>query len=113
MTIISPSWNKTKKSFLDWLIKSDLKKFFAKNLYYEGLSLWWLTNIYEKDALNNHIWFNDLNKILNNNIKIKPYNNIIFIEILRLSLKLAKILILLSFVKIFYKNNNIKKKKFF
>lgn len=112
MTIISPSWNKTKKSFLDWLIKSDLKKFFAKNLYYEGLSLWWLTNIYEKDALNNHIWFNDLNKILNNNIKIKPYNNIIFIEILRLSLKLAKILILLSFVKIFYKNNNIKKRNF-
>ena len=31
----------------------------------------WLTDIYEKDALNNHVWFNNLNEILNKNSKIK------------------------------------------
>ena len=67
MSVISINWNKTKKSFLDWLIKSDLKIFFAENLYFENLSLWWLTDIYEKDALNNHVWFNNLNEILNKN----------------------------------------------
>ena len=75
MSVISINWNKTKKSFLDWLIKSDLKIFFAKNLYYENLSLWWLTDIYEKDALNNHVWFNNLNEILNKNSKIKFKKN--------------------------------------
>ena len=110
MSVISINWNKTKKSFLDWLIKSDLKIFFAENLYFENLSLWWLTDIYEKDALNNHVWFNNLNEILNKNSKIKIKKKSIIFESLKLILKLCKILFLLSFIKLFYKDKNLRKK---
>ena len=40
MSVISINWNKTKKSFLDWLIKSDLKifllKIFTMKIYHYG-----------------------------------------------------------------------------
>ena len=57
MRSISPQWKKTKDIYFNWLINTGLRKLFAKNLYYENLSLWWLTKVYEKDALNNPEWF--------------------------------------------------------
>ena len=63
---ISPQWKKTKNLYLNWLINTELRKLFSKNLYYENLSLWWLTKVYEKDALNNSEWFCQLNNTFNN-----------------------------------------------
>ena len=55
-----------KNIYLNWLLKNDLKKEFSKSIRFENLSLWWLTNIYEKDALKDHKWFNNLNKKIHN-----------------------------------------------
>ncbi len=103
MKVISQKWNKTKKNYLEWLIKNDLKTFFSKNIYYENLSLWWLTKVYEKDALNDHTWFNELNNILNgyhNDQYYKKKN--IFSETLKTFLKLLKTLFLSIFIKIVF-----------
>ena len=66
MSALSEKWNKTKNIYLNWLINTDLKKIFSKNIYYRKLSLWWLTDIYEKDALKDHSWFNNLFTKINN-----------------------------------------------
>jgi hypothetical protein len=103
MSVISHKWKKTKNNYLEWLFKTELKTLFSKNIYYDKLSLWWLTEIYEKDALNNHTWFNDLNKILSGDNKIEPKRKInIFFEIFKTFLKFLKTIILLIFIKILY-----------
>ena len=103
MSIISHKWKNTKYYYLDWLLKTDLKTFFSKNIFYDKLSLWWLTEIYEKDALNDHLWFNNLNKVINgeNKIELKKKINIYY-EILKTFLKFLKTAILLIFIKILY-----------
>ena len=45
MSVISHKWNKTKNDFLGWLLKIELKSLFSKNISYEKLSLWWLTQV--------------------------------------------------------------------
>lgn len=109
MQVISQKWKKTKRNYLDWLNNSDLKTFFSKNIYYEDLSLWWITNVYEKEALNNHNWYNELNNILNgysNNQLDKKIN--IFREILKTLLKFLKTLFLSIFIKIAFQEKNSK-----
>ena len=71
MKAVSREWNKTKNDFLEWLHTTDLKNLFSQNIYYDKLSLWWLTKTYEKDALNEYQWFNDLKEVLNG----KKYQN--------------------------------------
>ena len=56
------SWEATRKIFINWLSKNQLKKEFSKNLCYDDLSLWWLTNLYEKDNLNYPQWYEYLHK---------------------------------------------------
>ena len=83
MRSISPQWKKTKDLYLNWLKNTELRKIFSKNLYYEKLSLWWLTKVYEKDALNNQEWFSQLNNVLNNkkNVKINKFTMGIELEV--------------------------------
>ena len=57
------SWEQTREFYISWLSKTKLRYVFSKKLHYENLSLWWLTKVYEKDALNDHTWFNELNNI--------------------------------------------------
>ena len=103
MSIISRKWKKTKYNYLDWLLKTELKTFFSKNIFYDKLSLWWLTEIYEKDALNDHRWYNNLNKIINGENKIESKKKInIHYGILKTFLKFLKTTILLIFIKILY-----------
>ncbi len=109
MRSISLQWKKTKDLYLSWLINTELRKFFSKNLYYEKLSLWWLTEVYEKDALNNPEWFCQLNNLLNNKkIKNNYLNLNLLTEFLKLFLKLFKIVFLLIFIKIFYREKKYK-----
>ena len=50
-------WDLTRKLFIEWLSDNKLKKEFSiffnlfNNIHFEDLSLWWLTNLYEKDNL--------------------------------------------------------------
>ena len=109
MRSISPQWKKTKDLYLNWLINTELRKIFSKNLYYEKLSLWWLTKVYEKDALNNPEWFSQLNNVFNN--KKSNNNNFnlnLFVEFIKIFLKLLKIIILILFIKCFYREKNYK-----
>ena len=57
MSVISHKWKKTKKSYLEWLSKTELRTFFSKNLFYENLSLWWLTKVYDLFFFYIHVSF--------------------------------------------------------
>ena len=91
MTLVSKKWNKTKNKLINWLHYTELKNFFANKIFYEKLSLWWLTYIYEKDALNDHQWYQNLNAVLNKE-KIKSTNNQlnIFFEFIKTFFKFIK-----------------------
>ena len=60
------SWEKTRKIYINWLSKNDLRKIFSRNIKYEDLSLWWLTDLINKDNVNKPEWFENLHKTFNN-----------------------------------------------
>ena len=96
------SWESTRKTFIDWLSKNELKKEFAKELCYDDLSLWWLTNLYEKDNVNDTQWFNDLNELFTKT-KIPKKNNIgLILNFLRLTKRLLSSIFFNLIIKIFY-----------
>ena len=104
------SWETTRETFIDWLSKNELKKEFAKELCYYDLSLWWLTNLYEKDNVNDTKWFDDLNELLTKK-KIPKNNNIGFIlYFLKLTKKLLSSIFFNLFIKIFYSEKILFKK---
>ena len=116
MPVVSQKWKRTKDSYLRWLLSTKLKDIFSKNIYYENLSLWWLTRVYEKDALNDNQWFNNLNEKINgiNNIEFRKKTNIFF-DICKTLFKFLKTIVILFFIKILYQDNksrnNIKKNR--
>ena len=110
MKPLSYKWNKTKNIYLDWLLKNDLKKEFSKSIRFKELSLWWLTSIYEKDALKDHKWFNNLNKKIHNEKFLIKKDDFYLFEIFKLFLKLLKVIILNIIIKIFYKDKIVSNK---
>ena len=110
MSEISHKWKTTKDCYLKWCLKSELKVYFSKYIFYEKLSLWWITKTYEKDALNDNSWFANLNDKLNKK-KVSSFSKEInlFYEFFKTTLKLIKTIILLFFIKIFYKEKISKK----
>jgi len=71
------NWDKTLKSYVNWVASTDLRNFFAKELKIYGLSSWWVTNICSKQNMLNNSWYHELNKILNDR-KIIKYNKLKF-----------------------------------
>ena len=61
----SNNWKKTKKSYLNWLEKNDLKLTFSKNLKYKNYSLWWSTIFPDRDIITDDNWYLNLHHILN------------------------------------------------
>ena len=97
------SWETTRKIFINWLSKNELKKEFAKNLCYDDLSLWWLTNLYEKDNTNDTQWYEDLNKTFTKkNFLIRKKKFLHFINFLKLTKRLFSSIFFNLFIKIFY-----------
>ena len=45
------SWDNTRKSYVNWLSKSDLRKEFSEKIKFEELSFWWLTSLLNKDNM--------------------------------------------------------------
>ena len=58
-------WASTRKSYVDWLSDSELREEFSKKIIFENLSLWWLTNLMDKDNINETLWYEKLNEKLN------------------------------------------------
>ena len=96
------SWEKTRKLYVNWLSSTSLRNYFSKNIVFDNLSLWWLTNLQEKDNLNDPSWFNDLYKKLN---KEKIYSkNSYFLFFYKVLKKFIFHMVSYSFIKIFYRN---------
>ena len=70
-------WNQTRDLFTDWVADNKIKPFFSKYCVYEGLSLWWITKICNKDNTYDYKWYYGLKKILFEKKKIK-YNRFSF-----------------------------------
>ena len=67
------NWDFTRKSYISWLSNTLLRKQFFKHIKFDDLSLWWVTNLMNKDNRNNIIWYSRLNKKLNNEKDTKIY----------------------------------------
>ena len=66
MNDFSKTWDKTKSLYSNWLIRTDLKNQFFKKIKFENLSLWWVSNLVERDNINNsNNWYSNLNRKLN------------------------------------------------
>ena len=74
MNNFSKKWDKTKSLYFNWLINTDLKNQFFKKIKYENFSLWWVSNLVERDNINIHNWYDNLNRKLNG-FDIVSYNN--------------------------------------
>lgn len=60
------NWEKTRISYLNWFVKSDLRNIFSKRLKYKNYSLWWSTAFADRDIINDNAWYLNLHSILNN-----------------------------------------------
>lgn len=61
-------WDYTRKSYIKWLSKTSLRKEFAKKIKFDDFSLWWISNLNNKDNRNNTKWYINLNNKLNSKI---------------------------------------------
>ena len=103
------SWEETQKKYSHWLSKCILKKRICSDIKFSDLSIWWLTNLVNRDNVNNQIWYKDLHNILNNK-KIEGNYDFLYIKFFvlllkNLILKLLFTLFINFFLKI--KNNTI------
>ena len=99
------SWENTRKIYIEWLQKNNLRIEFSKKIKLENLSLWWLTDLINKDNINEQIWFENLNKKISG-ITIKKESNYkyYFLLFLKLFKKLLVKIILTIFIKIFFRD---------
>jgi len=99
------SWENTRKIYVEWLQKNKLRNVFSKKIKIENLSLWWLTDLVNKDNINEQKWFEDLNKILSGkNIKKESDCKYYFLLFLKSLKKLLTKIILTAFIKIFFRD---------
>ena len=105
-------WASTRKSYVDWLSDSELREEFSKKITFENLSLWWLTNLMDKDNINETLWYEKLNEKLNsknkNSFKEKLNYVSFFVKIFK-SLLFKTLSIFL--IKIFFKDSKSSIKK--
>ena len=93
-------WDKTKSLFLSWIHKTKLRSMFSKQIKYENLSLWWVSDIVTKDIILNNQWYKDLNNFLNNEKLNKKRSNVF--SLLKYLRKFYLLLFFLFFVKFFF-----------
>ena len=101
-------WKKTHFFYLKWLSNNNLKKHISNNLVFEGLSIWWLTNLSEKDNVNNNQWYQDLNRKLNKK-KIHIQSSNFFYLYIKLIVKLLFTCLSKLFFYFLSENNDFRK----
>lgn len=102
------SWENTRKIYIEWLQKNKLRNVFSIKIKIENLSLWWLTDLVNKDNINEQKWFEDLNKRLSGKTINKEsdykYYFLLFLKLLK---KFLTKIILTIFIKIFFRDKII------
>ena len=58
-------WLRTNNLYNNWVANNKLRKFFSKNICYDGLSLWWISRVVSKDNVIENEWYFRLNEYLN------------------------------------------------
>ena len=79
-------WDYTKKSYIDWLTKTKLRREFTKNIKFGNLSLWWISELMNKDNRTDNKWYLELHKKLNQKKKI-PHANLNYLKLFLYCLK--------------------------
>ena len=64
-------WSKISKLYTVWVSKTYLRKYFSDNLLLDNFSIWWSTDICNKDNVITNKWFTELKSILIEKKKIK------------------------------------------
>ena len=64
-------WDTTLYSYIDWISKSKLRKFFSDEIKIKDFSLWWATSICAKNNVDNNKWYINLKDCLVNKQKFK------------------------------------------
>lgn len=105
------SWDKTKSLYLNWLINTDLKYQFFKKIKFENFSLWWISNLVERDNISTNEWYINLNRKLNRLDILSCNNYFLYIKFIKkfISLILFNLLFKIIFSKKIINNNNKKK----
>ena len=70
------SWDNTRKSYVNWLSKSDLRKEFSEKIKFEELSFWWLTSLLNKDNNNRRVL--NLNAANNDEFQFLLSNKVVY-----------------------------------
>ena len=84
MNDFSKTWDKTKLLYSNWLISTDLKNQFFKKIKFENLSLWWVSNLVEKDNINSsNDWYSNLNHKLNGFDIVVHSNYFLFLKLIK------------------------------
>ena len=112
------NWDKTRKNFIDWLSDSELRTVFSKKILYKNLSIWWLTNLMDKDHYNQQEWYENLNKKLHYEDKKKLSEKLnfflLFFHLIKnFILKLVSIFFIKIFFRRFKRTKKFKKKNSF
>ena len=63
-------WKKTSNIYVEWVSKTELRKYFSENLLIENFSPWWVTDICNKDNVIKNNWFFNLKALLINKKKL-------------------------------------------
>jgi len=72
------NWEKLNTKYLEWLEKNNFRRILSKKSIINGLSLWWTTNLCERDVINNN-WYYDLYKVFfKKKLYKKKFNNLNF-----------------------------------
>ena len=105
-------WDTTRDSYTKWFANSKLKYFFSKNLKYENLSLWWITNNANKDNTSENKWYRNLKILLNKEKKIDYQKKIfLIIFILKITKNFFRDIIFCFLLKLLFKTRFKKIKK--
>ena len=100
-------WNNTRAHYNEWLSSAELKNKISHKIHYDGLSLWWISKLVDKDNINDQEWYVNLNKKINNKkYKLKKNYFFFFIFFLKFLKNFFFTIFYISVVKIF-----IQKKK--
>ena len=78
------NWLKTRKAYINWLSQTRLRREFSEKITFDELSLWWATNLMDKNNRSDTKWYENLNKKINNKNFSKINTNYIklFIKLL-------------------------------
>ena len=102
-------WELTRKTYVNWLSCTELRKKISKEIKYDELSIWWISKLMAKDNVNEQIWFKNLNSKLHSSKTINEKNINYFVLFLKCIISFFFKIISIFIIKIFIKQKKINK----